>query len=293
MAALVIATMLIALGGASIALRKFRSLDEDTLVARIDNCLPQTQCAQCGYPGCGPYAEAVAGGTAATNLCAPGGTEVMERLNDLVGSESATPLAMAPALSHLERAQINEADCIGCTLCLPPCPVDAIVGASGYMHTVITEQCTGCELCVDACPVDCIEMIAHTPASSPAQQPPRTATQVACIRCGACSEVCPVSLPAQSLLELVDLQRWSAVDELELGRCIECGLCDEACPSLIPLEQQFAYGKAVLAELSSEALNRQTLKDRHNVHQQRLQDAQTKQHEKRQARLEGSREWSA
>ena len=140
--------------------------DDDELIDAIDALLPQTQCAQCGYPGCRPYAEAVAAG-AAIDLCPPGGNATFEGLKTLLGrGEGASPPAPEPVL-----ARIREAECIGCFLCIRACPVDAIIGAPGYMHTVIEDECTGCELCVPACPVDCIDLLpAVRQASEPAPQ---------------------------------------------------------------------------------------------------------------------------
>lgn len=122
----------------------------------IDALLPQTQCRQCGYHGCRPYAEAIAAGDAAINRCPPGGDEVIAELATLLGLP---PLPLDPACGSITApavALIIEAQCIGCTLCLPACPVDAIVGARRLMHTVITPECTGCGLCLPPCPVDCI-----------------------------------------------------------------------------------------------------------------------------------------
>ncbi len=128
--------------------------DEDELVEQVNDLLPQTQCAQCGYPGCRPYAAAVVDGTAAINLCPPGGEETLRRLADLLGRDI-IPLAASVEPSV---AVIDEALCIGCTHCRNACPVDAIIGAHQLMHTVIASECTGCELCVAPCPVDCISM---------------------------------------------------------------------------------------------------------------------------------------
>ena len=125
----------------------------------IDELLPQTQCTRCGYSGCRPYAEAIASGTADINQCPPGGTETIIALAALTGRTLAplnhdNGVEAAPTVAF-----IDEDRCIGCTRCLPPCPVDAIVGAPRVMHTVIAELCTGCELCIAPCPVDCISMI--------------------------------------------------------------------------------------------------------------------------------------
>ena len=128
----------------------------------IDALLPQTQCTRCGYPGCRPYAEAIARGEAAINQCPPGGAATIGELAALL-QRDALPLNPAngvegPALVAL----IDEATCIGCAKCLPPCPVDAIIGARKQMHTVIAALCTGCELCLAPCPVDCISMVPRT-----------------------------------------------------------------------------------------------------------------------------------
>jgi electron transport complex protein RnfB len=130
--------------------------DRDPLVDKVNKLLPQTQCAQCGYPGCRPYATAIVEENAAINLCSPGGDETMQRLADLLGRDP-VPLEVTPPAVAL--ALVDEARCIGCTYCREVCPVDAIVGAHQFMHTVIVSECTGCELCVPRCPVDCIQMV--------------------------------------------------------------------------------------------------------------------------------------
>jgi electron transport complex protein RnfB len=142
------------------------STDSMTGVAeQIDALLPQTQCTRCGYAGCRPYAAAIAGGAAAINQCPPGGRATIEALAQLLGQEY-LPLNPANGVETPPRvAWIDEERCIGCARCLAPCPVDAIVGASKYLHTVIGERCTGCELCLPPCPVDCIEM---RPGAAPA-----------------------------------------------------------------------------------------------------------------------------
>ena len=125
----------------------------------IDALLPQTQCTRCGYGGCLPYAEAVAAGLSEINRCPPGGAATIEALALLLGR---APLPLNPANGTEGPqlvAQIDEQACIGCARCLPPCPVDAIVGAQRQMHTVVLALCTGCELCVAPCPVDCIAMV--------------------------------------------------------------------------------------------------------------------------------------
>jgi electron transport complex protein RnfB len=128
------------------------------VVARIDALLPQTQCTRCGYPGCRPYAAAIASGAAEINQCPPGGAATIQVLAKFLGRD-VLPLNPVNGVESPPRvAWIDEARCIGCARCLPPCPVDAIVGAAKYMHTVVAERCTGCELCIAPCPVDCIEM---------------------------------------------------------------------------------------------------------------------------------------
>ncbi|MEL4178239.1 electron transport complex subunit RsxB [Roseateles sp. PN1] len=130
-----------------------------TLTERIDAALPQTQCTRCGYPDCRSYAQAVAAGSAEINQCPPGGAEGVARLAALTGRPT---LPLNPDFgSEGPRllAVIDEAWCIGCTLCIKACPVDCIVGAPKAMHLVVDAQCTGCELCIPACPVDCISMV--------------------------------------------------------------------------------------------------------------------------------------
>ena len=125
---------------------------ESDIVEQVNELLPQTQCAQCGYPGCRPYAEAVVDGSAAINLCPPGGDETVRRLARLLGKEP-QPLAESTIRAV---AVIDEAACIGCFHCRNACPVDAIIGAPQFMHTVIADECTGCEQCIAQCPVDSI-----------------------------------------------------------------------------------------------------------------------------------------
>ena len=129
------------------------------LAERIDALLPQTQCTKCGYPSCRRYAEAIAAGEAAIDRCPPGGAAGIRKLAELLGRD-AVPLNPENGVEGPRRvAVIDEARCIGCTLCIQACPVDAIVGAAKLMHTVVTDLCSGCDLCVAPCPVDCIEMV--------------------------------------------------------------------------------------------------------------------------------------
>jgi H+/Na+-translocating ferredoxin:NAD+ oxidoreductase subunit B len=133
-----------------------------SLAERIDALLPQTQCTKCGYPSCRRYAEAIGADEADINRCPPGGEAGIRKLAALLGRE-ARPLNPANGVEQPRRvAFIDEARCIGCTLCIKACPVDAIVGAAKLMHTVVTELCSGCDLCVPPCPVDCIAMLPAT-----------------------------------------------------------------------------------------------------------------------------------
>jgi len=134
-------------------------LEGDPIVQQIDDLLPQTQCGQCGYPGCRPYAQAIANGDA-INKCPPGGQSTINALADLLDVEAPSLDAEHGEESEVKTvAFIREDECIGCTKCIQACPVDAIIGAARQMHTVIADECTGCDLCVDPCPVDCIEMV--------------------------------------------------------------------------------------------------------------------------------------
>ena len=131
---------------------------DQSLAEKIDALLPQTQCTQCGFSGCMPYAQAIVDSHADINQCPPGGAAGISKLALLLGVEEKPLNQNFGSEQPRKVAFIIEADCIGCTKCLPPCPVDSILGANKYMHTIITEQCTGCELCIAPCPVDCIIM---------------------------------------------------------------------------------------------------------------------------------------
>ena len=133
-------------------------VEGDPVIEQIDALLPQTQCGQCGYPGCRPYATAIAAGDADINQCPPGGDATIHALADLLGREAKPLNPDNGVVTEKQVAVIDEQVCIGCTLCIRACPVDAILGASKQMHTVISDECTGCKLCVDPCPVDCITM---------------------------------------------------------------------------------------------------------------------------------------
>jgi electron transport complex protein RnfB len=136
------------------------------LAQRINALLPQTQCTKCGYQGCEPYAQAIADDGAAINRCPPGGEAGIVALATLLQQPILELDTLCGLHQPLQVAVIDEQFCIGCTLCIQACPVDAIIGASKLMHTVLPEQCTGCDLCVAPCPVDCISMVAVTPTRS-------------------------------------------------------------------------------------------------------------------------------
>jgi electron transport complex protein RnfB len=142
------------------------ALSSPSLADRIEDLLPQTQCNKCGYPACRPYAEAIADGLASYNQCPPGGAEGVARIAALIGK----PVIPINPVNGAERerpvAFIDESACIGCTLCIQACPVDAIVGAAKQMHTIVASLCTGCDLCVAPCPVDCIAMLEVTPGKT-------------------------------------------------------------------------------------------------------------------------------
>lgn len=134
-------------------------VEGDPIVEQLDNLLPQTQCGQCSYPGCRPYAEAIANGDA-INKCPPGGQTTINAIADLLDVEAPTLDEEHGEESEVKTvAFIREDECIGCTKCIQACPMDAILGAAKQMHTVIGNECTGCDLCVEPCPVDCIDML--------------------------------------------------------------------------------------------------------------------------------------
>ncbi len=132
--------------------------NDDELVSKVDALLPQMQCAQCGYPGCRPYAAAIVHESVPINLCPPGGEDTVRRLANLLGRDVVALAEPAQVDMKKSVAFIVEDLCIGCTHCRAVCPVDAIVGAHQFMHTILARECTGCELCLAPCPVDCIQM---------------------------------------------------------------------------------------------------------------------------------------
>ncbi|EAR08574.1 electron transport complex subunit RsxB [Reinekea blandensis] len=151
--------VLAAIFGALLGFASIRFKPEgNPIVEDINNILPQTQCGQCGHPGCRPYAQAIADGED-INKCPPGGEATIQALADLLDVEPKPLDAEHGEEKTPQVAIIREDECIGCTKCIQACPVDAILGAAKQMHTVIESECTGCDLCVEPCPVDCIDMV--------------------------------------------------------------------------------------------------------------------------------------
>lgn len=158
--AIIVLAILAAIFGALLGFASVKfHVDGNPIVDQVNDLLPQTQCGQCGYPGCKPYAEAIADGDK-INKCPPGGESTIQALADLLGVE-AEPLDAEHGAEKAVPlvAVIREDECIGCTKCIQACPVDAILGSAKQMHTVISDECTGCDLCVEPCPVDCIDMV--------------------------------------------------------------------------------------------------------------------------------------
>lgn len=161
--AIIVLAIMSSLFGALLGFAAVRfKVDADPIVDQLDALLPQTQCGQCGYPGCKPYANALANGED-INKCAPGGEDTIKKIAQLLGVD-VQPINEAHEQDNKAKSNrpkvafIIEEDCIGCTKCIQACPVDAILGAAKQMHTILTDECTGCDLCVAPCPVDCIEM---------------------------------------------------------------------------------------------------------------------------------------
>ncbi|MBF0188451.1 MAG: electron transport complex subunit RsxB [Magnetococcales bacterium] len=139
--------------GLGFAAKKFH-VEGDPTVDKLEEVMPATNCGNCGYPGCRPYAEAVANEDEAINLCPPGGTATMEAIAAIMGVDPAPMEERAPSVAY-----IDEEKCIGCTACIKACPVDAIIGANKQSHTVIIDECTDCDKCIEPCPTDCITMV--------------------------------------------------------------------------------------------------------------------------------------
>ena len=253
---------------------------DDTLVSEVNALLPQTQCAQCGYPGCKPYAQAIVKDNAPIDRCPPGGETTLFALSRLLGRGLSNEQFIADQTPRVAR--IREHDCIGCTLCIKACPVDAIIGTHEYMHTVIEQYCTGCELCVAPCPMDCIEMIE---IENDKATDTSTEVEVACIHCDRCDDVCPVDLAAYDLYQLIRTSDMDAAMAKGLSDCILCGSCDAVCPSRIPLTQIYRnakYRRRDIAEQRKRTLQAQSRYEAHNTRllQQELKTRQNWQTQK-------------
>lgn len=248
----------------------------EPLVDAINDLLPQTQCAQCGYPGCRPYAEAVARG-GPIDLCPPGGEATQRKLAGLLGRAVTKPLPTpAPVV-----ARIDESRCVGCFLCVEACPVDAIVGAPRFLHTVVRDRCTGCELCLPPCPVDCIELV---PVPSPPQPVTPRETAV-CIRCNRCEPVCPESLPVARLWWTSRGDDLSAAVAAGLELCVECGLCNPECPSGLDLVGTFRAARGRLAREADAARSAALAKQAADGRNERLARQAAAAADRRSARL--------
>ncbi len=246
------------------------------LVAELHALLPQTQCRQCGYAGCAPYAEAVADGSARPDACAPGGPALRRRLAETLGvSDEVSPADFLAPVPPPLRALVRPEDCIGCTKCIDACPTDAILGAPRQLHGVLTDDCTGCGLCLPPCPVDCIDLerVARTwpAADSPAARAIANGPSLdACTACGDCATACPSGLDPRALAARLRELDTDAAQALGLARCTECRACDEACPVDIPLSAHFVHGKALVGALSTLAADAAHAIERQLARQRRL-----------------------
>jgi electron transport complex protein RnfB len=261
--------------------------DSDPFIDWIDEVLPQTQCGRCGHPGCRPYARALASGNADINQCPPGGRNGILALASLLGREP-KPLNPENARLAVPRVVIDEAACIGCTLCIQACPVDAIVGASKLMHTIIESECTGCKLCLPPCPVDCIDVIEREAAEDLAEislenvaTPPGTQP---CIRCGECISACPEGLSPHELHAQLSNGLLQQAAEHGLSECTECGDCSTVCPSRIPLLEWFKHGKLAQETVAAEDAATRLARKRFTERKTRLSRLENERAEKMQQR---------
>ena len=265
MTILIFGTVALLIGYAIERAASYLSPADDSLVSKVNALLPQTQCAQCGYPGCKPYAQAIVKNNAPIELCPPGGQTTILALSRLLGRETPSKQFISDETSRVAR--IREPDCIGCTLCIKACPVDAIIGAHEYMHSVIEQYCTGCELCVAPCPMDCIEMIEMKPdkVSDKAIK-----IETACIHCDRCNDICPVDLAAHNLYQLIQACNIDAATDEGLSDCILCGSCDTVCPSHIPLTQIYRNAKHQHQDISEQRRHAALAQSRYETRNTRL-----------------------
>ena len=274
---------------------RFR-LDANPFVEWIDDVLPQTQCGRCGFSGCRPYAEAISQGHADINQCPPGRVTGIRALGRLLGR---VPKPMNPEHGKLvpPKVVIDEAACIGCTLCIQACPVDAIVGTSKLMHTIIESECTGCKLCLPPCPVDCIDVIEREPVEDPVEvslENFATLTDVqACIRCGECIGACPEGLEPQVLHVLISNGEIQLAGEHGLSACTECGDCDLVCPSHIPLLDWIRGGKLAQEHMEKEDAATRLARKRFTDRKARLERLEQERAERLQQRKQALRDKAA
>ncbi len=268
----------------SIARRTLANRQEanaDAVVIAIDAVLPQSQCAQCGYPGCRPYAEAVASGER-LDLCPPGGPRVVAALEALLGRSADAEMSEPDDII----ARIVEKDCIGCALCIDACPVDAIAGASKYLHAVIPQRCTGCELCIPACPVDCIELVPRS--GEPIEPiPPSNDRALPCIACGWCETACPVDLDAHALHIAFE----AGSTDSAASDCIECTACTRACPSGIDLLGEFRALKHRQHTEAESRLRTESARRHTEARTERLSRQAGDEETRRAERLRAPRQW--
>ncbi len=226
--------------------RPDRAHQNSELITQIDKLLPQTQCGQCHYDGCRPYATAIVSGEAGIDQCPPGGKQTILAIANLLGREINKPINLPQQDPVPILARIDEDLCIGCVKCIRACPVDAIIGAPRQMHTVIAPYCTGCELCIPPCPVNCITMVpAKNQTPTPIlERPEKVSNEMPCIGCGDCVSVCPVNLMPQALFRDIKKDDFLSSRARNLLDCTECDECTNVCPSHIPLLDHFKYAKS-------------------------------------------------
>lgn len=280
-----------------IALAPREKRNENAVTDAIDALLPQSQCAQCGYPGCRPYAAAVADG-ARTDLCVPGGPETVAELNALLARGGGDPAGVPAPVASVAR--IDAKACVGCGRCLDACPVDAIAGAPQFLHAVVADHCTGCGLCLPPCPVDCIALRPATPvrATAVAVDSARPAAH-ACIGCGWCVGVCPRHLAPDELHRAFAASSGNAADVAPRREdaaasalaCIECGACTAVCPSGIDLVAEFRELKRQRRRRNAAAAGAEAARGRSAAREDRLARGAEETRSRRAERMRVPRQW--